>query len=308
MKFRTKIFLMSIAVIGQAFCRMSDAEIRHKFLILSSATESERARETALKKLVKEGTRSAEIALKYIDRKSQNKQDAIEAVIVGIGDDAVKPLMYILTSSDNIKAAFSARLLGKIGTSRAVIPLMLAAGSPSEIVRASAVGALGNCKDSAAIPILIKALNDSMVSVRRNSSISLGRIGNVKGAIPLISVLADSSAFVRYSASYSLASIGNGSVVDTLLVLLESKDVDQIVKFHIMETLGAMRATKAIPILTDMLDDPSYMTRGFACQALGHYKGNYKIANDLKRALRDSSGFVRMMARDALHSLRNENK
>ena len=124
--------------------------------------------------------------------------------------------------------------------------------------------------------------------------------------MPLVELLADSSADVRYSASYAIASIGGDSVDILLIERLDSDSTGEIERYHIIETLGLLRSNDARPILFKLLDDPFYLNRGFSCQALGHYRGDYEVANALKRCLHDASGFVQMMANEALKSIRNE--
>jgi HEAT repeat protein len=214
--------------------------------------------------------------------------------------------MYFLTRPEEDEAAFAADLLGETGAPKAAVPLMLAAKSSSAKVRSAAVGALGSCGDTAATPLLIEALSDSAPVVRRKAAFSLGKLKDKRGITPLIPLLGDSCGFVRYSASYALSRIGDGEASEKLIARFSTDPKDRLEKYLIIETLGRLKDKKSLSLLLDLMDDQSYLTRGFACQALGHFRGKYEVANALKRSLDDSSGFVRMMAREALEAMRLE--
>ncbi|RKZ31218.1 hypothetical protein DRQ36_02880 [bacterium] len=287
--------------------RLNERELRHKFLILSAGDIKYYDRqESAKKRLIKEGDRAVRFAIRYIGRKSPRKARAIEWIAVGVGEDAVQPLNYVLANPDEDNAAYAAYLLGKIGSKSATVPLMLAAKSHSEKVRSSAIGALGSCGDTAAVPMLIEALSDSLPSVRRKAAHSLGELEDERAIKVLMPLLADSCGYVRYAASYAVSKIGGDDASGYLIERLQSDSLEDIERYHIVETLGLLKAEDSLPILMEFLEDPFYLNRGFACQALGHFRGNYEVANALKRSLHDASGFVRMMADQALEAIRNE--
>jgi len=284
---------------------MSESELRRQFLILSARDiEYYPEHHIAKKRLIKEGSKAAEVAVTYIERDDPGKLVAIETVVVGVGEDAIPPLLKVLSNPDQDAASFAAYLLGEIGGRETAVPLMLAAKSSNIRLRSVAIGALGKCEDTTATPILLEALSDSLPSVRRRAASSLGELGDSRAVDKLISLLEDSSASVRYTASYALAKIGDGEVTLILLSKIEENNGGSLGRYHIIETLGMLRDESAVPVLLDLLDDPLYLNRGFACQALGHFRGNYRVANALKRSLNDASEFVRMMAGNALLSIR----
>ena len=303
---RYAVLVLSFLIAGNAAFAITQKQLRHEFLILSAGDIEYRSEKPAArKKLVGQGKRAVWLAIGYIGRKSPNIEMAIASVITGVGEDAVEPLTYVLTRPDEDEAAFAAYLLGKIGSEKSAVPLMLAAKSSGERLRSVAIGALGNCGDTLAVPILIEALADTMPSVRRKAAHSLGQLKDVAAARALVPLLGDSCANIRYAASYAIASIGDSSVATLLLERFKSDSIDEIERFHIVETLGLLHSRRALPLLFELLEDPSFLDRGFACQALGHFRGNYEVANALKRSLHDASGFVRMMAGAALKSIQN---
>jgi len=301
------VLLLIVAFSTQAYAKLDRAEIRHQFLILSAGDiRYYEFHEKAKKKLYRSGSDAIAVSLEYMGRKSPRKANAIKQIAEGVGEDAVEPLTYILTRPDEDNAAFAAYLLGKIGSKSGAVPLMLAAKSSSEDVRSAAVGALGSCKDTSAVPILIEALSDSLSSVRRKAAYSLGQLEDERGIYPLIELLSDSCADVRYAASNAIAAVGGKDATIKLLEKLEDNSLDEFERYHIIQTLGLLGSNDALPILFELLEDTHYLNRGFSCQALGYFRGDFEVANALKRSLHDASGFVQMMAREALDSMRNE--
>ncbi len=289
------------------FGRLSEEKLRYKFLVLCAGDIKYYDQfEFVKKKLSKEGKPAVWLAIQYMGRKSPRKARAIKWVAEGVGEDAVEPLTYVLTRPDEDNAAYAAYLLGEIGSRKAAVPLMLAAKSESNKLRSAAVGALGSCGDTSAVPILIEALSDTLPGVRRRAALSLGKLKDKRAIQHLIPLMGDTCVFVRYTTSYALAQIGGEKTTKILLEKLQSDTLDNIERYHIIETLGLLNSDESLPTLLELLEDPLYLNRGFACQALGHFRGHYEVANALKRSLHDASGFVQMMAHDALKSIRND--
>lgn len=299
------ILIMSASLLG--FGRMSREDMRRHFLILSAGDLKYYEQfDNSRKKLSRAGGDALEVAIEYMGRQSPRKRRAIEWIAEDLGETAVEPLTYVLTRPDEDDAAFAAYLLGVIGSKKAAVPLMLSAQSSSHKVRSASIGALGNCGDTSAVPLLVDALNDSSDEIRRKAAHSLGKISTEKTINNIARLLSDTSSDVRYAASYAIAGIGGDKAEDILLERLETNSIDSIERYHIIETLGQLQSEDALPLLFDLLDDPDHLNRGFACQALGYYRGRYEVANSLKMGLHDASGFVRMMAEEALKSIRNE--
>jgi HEAT repeat protein len=299
------LLVFATALFG--FGRVSKEEIRHHFLILSSGDMKYCEHlDKSKKRLSKGGRESIEVAIEYIGRQSTRKKMAIEWIAEGVGEDAVEPLTYVLTLPAEDDAAFAAYLLGVIGSPKAAVPLMLSAQSNSHKIRSASISALGNCGDTSAVPLLVAALSDSSPEIRRVAATSLGKIGNESSVKSIAKLLSDRSADVRYAASYAIAGIGGEEAKKLLVDKLKVNSLGELERYHVIETLGQLQSEDALPVLFELLDDPYYLNRGFACQALGYYRGNYNVANALKQSLHDASGFVRMMAEEALQSIRNE--
>ncbi|MCK5832319.1 HEAT repeat domain-containing protein [bacterium] len=299
-------FFILLTAISSIIAKPSENKLKHSFMVLISQKQSEPEKvEEALSKLIDGGETTVRFMICYFDREYPPIRDAIEQVIIIIGKEALEPLTEVLAHPNETESSFAAYLLGEIGSKSSGVPLILAAQSQSSKLRYSALGALGNCADINALPVLIDALDDDLPSIRRQAAISLGEIGSNRAVESLIPLFSDSNVFVRYSASYAIANIGDNSVIDILMRRFESDSIDIIEKSHIIETIGMFASEESLPLLFDLLEDPSYLNRGFACQALGYYRGNYKVANALKQSQTDASGFVRMMAGKSLANIGN---
>ncbi|MFY9131891.1 MAG: HEAT repeat domain-containing protein [Candidatus Methanoculleus thermohydrogenotrophicum] len=90
---------------------------------------------------------------------------------------AVPVLIEALASRDPGIRSESARALGKIHDTRALLPLIRAVRDPQEEVRIRAVEALGEMGDSRAKPVLVEALNNPSHRVRMEAAWALDRLG-----------------------------------------------------------------------------------------------------------------------------------
>ena len=279
--------------------------IEHQFLLASASDfRLQPKQKKALKKLASYDEEAMEYLIGQFDRKDIRKRKTIIAAAEMIGDDAEDALLNELGGTNPKHSAFAAYILGKICSHKAVVPLMLATKSSYTPLRVNACLALGNIGDTAAVDNLIAALSDTTPAVRRTAALSLGKLKSKKAIPYLIGLLGDEGYAIRYTASYAIAAIGDTLSADTLLAMLGQAKTPE--RYHIVETVGLLHPSLALTDLMKLTEDTDYMTRGFVCQALGNYRGNYKVANSLKKALSDTSPFVRMMAENSLKSLRDK--
>jgi len=280
-------------------------DILKNYLIASSVDiRYEKEKERAFKRLVSYKEDAAEFLVSQFNCGHHSRQATIEKAIISLGDKAYNPLLRKLTGDNAKDAALAAYLLGKIKAEGAVVPLIMALKSPNGTLREAACTAIGELKDPTAVEHLVRALDDSLVDVRRSAAVSLGKI-RVSSVVPdLITMFEDTNYSVRYSASYAIIAIGDTSFADTLhKLLLESKGTQ---KHHIIETIGGLKSEASIPVLMALTENPDYLIRGFAFQALSNYRGRYRIANAMKKGLNDNSGFVKMMAGESLQKIRSD--
>jgi HEAT repeat protein len=108
----------------------------------------------------------------------------------------------------------------------------------------------------------------------RNMAYILGRIGNENSADSLKPLMIHKDKRVRMEALKSVCLTGGSKKGAILLSVLPGVDAE--LKLHIVETLGKIKHTEAIPVLQDMLKNKSAMSKeaqislqGKICDALG---------------------------------------
>ncbi len=272
-------------------------DIRHLFLLNSSSIRKNDYQEGCIKELASYGKKAADFLVAQLNTNDPARRLVIRTTLVTIGEDAVD-LIIERMAIDRGNRGFCISILGEIGDPKATIPILLLLDSDDAPVRAEAAQTLGNFNQKIVIKPLIEALEDSISAVRQGAAYSLGKLKEPATIEHLIKLLRDSNHLVRHAASYALAQIAAPEI--GVILLDKLNNAQDIEKFVIMETLGRLKYEPALDKLIESLDDPSHYTRGFACEALGFFRGKYQIANALKEALHDNSPFVRMKAKNAL--------
>lgn len=127
--------------------------------------------------------------------------------------------------------------------------------------------------DPAVVPGLIIALNDEAdrtpeggYPLRRNAARALGKLGDLQAVSPLIESLNCTDFYVREAAAQSLEMLGDLSCVATLISILAGAVQDgQLLPVGrdfsqpydaILEALGSLDATEAIPSIEPFCDHP----------------------------------------------------
>ncbi len=117
-------------------------------------------------------------------------------------------------------------------------------------------------------------------------------------------MLSDQNIHVRRSAKDALIAFNDASLIDTLL-FMQLRDTTML-RFHIMDIIGSVGTKETVLALLSLTESTDYRLRGFAHYALSSFKGDYIVANTLKKGLSDNSPFVRMMAANSLMNIRRE--
>ncbi|MCD6097919.1 HEAT repeat domain-containing protein [bacterium] len=302
-----RIVTTVISLILLASCVTADEnKLLHAFLVASSDdAELSPFRRKAIAELIDGGEKTVDMLVGFLATEDEREREAIKEVFRCISKDAEGTLLRLLADKDRKKVAFVVELLGEIKAEQSVIPLILLLNDPATCIRAAAAASLGKIGDPVAADALLEALSDSAYLVRENAAYSLGMLQRNEAVPYLITALSDSCFAVRYAASWALARLDSQEALDSLNALLDVED--ELTKAYIVETIGAMRDTSELPLIFSLLENPSSRTRGFACDALSYFRGNWRVANRLKQALHDPSPFVRMKANQALAKMSNEN-
>lgn len=121
----------------------------------------------------------------------------------------VEGLLSILGSNDSREVLDAVRILGEMGSRKAIGPLIGLLEKDNIQVRANAAWALGEIGSAKAVLPLIGLLNDPTENVRIYAAWSLGRIGDRRAVQGLKAVMGDASSELRKHIKEALVRIGS---------------------------------------------------------------------------------------------------
>ncbi len=192
-----------------------------------------------------------------------------ERILVGANE--LDDLLQALTTGDDKSRETAALALGRFGA-RAIEPLArLLAGEDAEGRWWAARALAESHRHSSGIggpdvlPPLTRALTDPDPDVRACAALALGRIGEGAAAPDLAERLADESAFVASVAADALSMIGEPAV-DALTGKLDAERAHT--RLLAVRALARIRSERAVGPLFGLLEDPSYLVRHYAHEAL----------------------------------------
>ena len=190
--------------------------------------------------------------------------DTLGAERMTLGHDEIEELLEILTSGDEESREAAAVALGRFGTvaTRRLAALLIEGNQDARWWAARALAEVG--KDGT-VPPLVGALDDPDPDVRACAALALGRIGDGSAAPALAARLADESAFVASVVADALSMIGEqavGSLAERLT------DESPYVRLMAIRALGRIRSQSCVVPLFGLLEDPSYLVRHYAQEAL----------------------------------------
>jgi HEAT repeat protein len=183
---------------------------------------------------------------------------------VTVAPDEFDDLLEVLISADEGSREEAALALARFGAAAAE-PLVdtLARGEPD--ARWWAARALAEVGGEGAVPPLVSVLDDADPDVRACAALALGRIGHGSAAPALASKLDDESVFVAGIAADALTMLGERAV-EALAGRLEDENPHS--RLLAVRALGRIRSQRAIEPLFGVLEDPSYLVRYYAHEAL----------------------------------------
>jgi HEAT repeat protein len=163
----------------------------------------------------------------------RNREETALA-LARFGDAAVEPLAALLRTGDVDSRWWAARALAEVGGEVAVSPL-------------------------------VGALSDPDADVRACAALALGQIGEGVACRALAACLGDESTFVASIAADALTMIGE-SAVEALIEMITAESSH--VRLLVVRALARIKSERAIASLFGMLEDPSYLVRFYAQEAL----------------------------------------
>lgn len=181
-----------------------------------------------------------------------------------VGKEEIDELLEMLVSGDDDSREAAALALGRFGAMATEQLAALLAG-PDVDARWWAARALAEVGEDVAVPPLLLALDDPVPDIRACAALALGRIGDGTAALALAARLVDESAFVASIAADALMMIGEPSV-GALAGKLQDESTH--VRLLAVRALGRIKSQSAIGPLFGVLEDPSYLVRYYAHEAL----------------------------------------
>jgi len=179
-------------------------------------------------------------------------------------NEELAALLQTLTTGDEEAREAAAMAIGRFG-SIAIDPLAALLATGDSDARWWAARALAEVGGIGAVDPLIGVLADSDPDMRACAALGLGRIGDGQAAPAVAACLADESAFVASIAADALSMIGKPAV-EPLAEMLANKSPHA--RLLAVRVLGRVGAQGAIAPLFGALEDPSYLVRYYAQEAL----------------------------------------
>lgn len=183
---------------------------------------------------------------------------------VAVTPDEIDELLEVLISAGEDSREEAALALGRFGAA-AVERLAAISATGDADARWWAARALAEVGREGAVPPLVSILDDPDPDVRACAALALGRVGDGSAAPALAARLGDESTFVASIASDALSMVGEPAV-EALANRLA--DENPHVRLLAVRALGRIRSQGSMGHLFGVLEDPSYLVRYYAHEAL----------------------------------------
>jgi len=188
----------------------------------------------------------------------------LQAERIDVEQREMDELLEVLASGDEESREAAVHALARFG-SRAARPLVAMLGSGDGDRRWWATRALAEIGGPDAVMALRDVLDDPDPDLRACAALALGRIRDASAAPALATRLADPSPFVASIAADALSLIGEAAV-ETLAESLDSPEPHT--RLLAVRALSRIKSREAIGPLCGVLEDPSYLVRYYAQEAL----------------------------------------
>ena len=168
----------------------------------------------------------------------------------------------IATADDETSEAITHALAVHSKATSLLLPLLKEEDSDTRWWAVRALAAVG---DAEAVSPLIQALNDPDEPVRCAAALALAQLRCDKAIPALAILLADESGWVRQSTADALALFGKAAVPMLVQALEDERDG---VRVRAAYALNKIRSMQAATPLFRALNDPNYLVRTYAYEAL----------------------------------------
>jgi HEAT repeat protein len=221
---------------------------------------------------------------------------------VGLGPEAVGPLLEVMRSGAPNKQFEAVRALGQIDDARVKAAMLEALRIANPAVRIAALGSLERWADESTLPTVEKFLTDSNPSVRGAAVEAVRACGRAKAVPSLLRMLKDASWEVRQASVKALGGLGDSAAVDAIAALI-ANDTDRDVRETAISSLGRLGNRRAVPQLVLALVDKDSTVRAAAAAALKSVDPSWEknpsvrlVLPKLKAALENPEYWVRHSA------------
>jgi Uri superfamily endonuclease len=196
------------------------------------------------------------------DEKWVAKVLGAERIIVG--NREFDELLHTLVTADEESREAAALALGRFST-RAIDSLAALLHSDDVDARWWSARTMAEIGGDGVVLPLVRTLSDPDPDVRACAALALGRIGAGVSAPALATRLADESTFVASIAADALTLIGEPAI-EALAEMLTHESAHT--RLLAVKALGRIKSESAIGPLFGVLEDPSYLVRYHAHEAL----------------------------------------
>jgi len=292
---------------------LSSEKVEQEQLIKALNDQDEYVRADALEELGKlSGSQMIDLVIKSLDDESIHVRCVAARVLGEYVKDkrAFERLVKALLSDQEKKVRWwAAYALGELKDERAVEPLTKALKDESWSVRKWVAVDLAKIGGELAKSALLTALNDENEYVIYATAGALATLGDVRAFEPLVKAFHHRIDDVRREAIQDLGILRDKRAFDMLIKALdgESKAVDEEsnagMRSTLVEALGNLNDKRVVePIVNILLNDPAYVVRWSAADALANYDDK-KAIEALIYGLEDSYNKVRQSSAIALGQL-----
>lgn len=192
--------------------------------------------------------------------------------LIGRGHSTITPLFSMLRRTEGKRRAACVRALAYVGDTAVGTELLALMNDRSEDVRIAAIDALSRLKPDGAVEALAQAAGSEQVNIKITAVVSLGRTRSPGALEPLLSCLDHFHPKVKSAAARSLGQVGDSRATEPLTVMLADPVHRTPVRLAVVEALGLLGDTSAVPMLLLALGDGAQKVRVEAIQSLGRLK------------------------------------
>ena len=168
-------------------------------------------------------------------------QEAVMAALIRIGGTHVVSSLVPLLREDAGIRNLAVEVLEQTGGNALELLLPLVRHADPH-VRKFIVDILGKVNDARAIPALMAALQDRDPNVRGSAAEALGKLG-AREAVPQLLRLLDDEEWVLFSVIEALGHIADSTALPALMALL--KDGSELIRYAVIEALGNFQDSAA---------------------------------------------------------------